>query len=238
MTEWGAADRRAPCVWSKSLSSEAPATAGPSVADAQPEPTSPDGSAAANPPEKPRSRRNFWLALIGAVIALDIVAFFVVPPYPAGNPGQPVTGIADLITANFEFPAPAVVWDLAADSPPPADAIVFFHPSISATVLTTWFVMAFIIVFAFLATRGLRPVPGRVQNAVEAIYEALQNFAISLGGDAARRYVPLFAGVFLFVLFANWTGLLPIAGKIEFIRAPTSDVNVTIGMALVSFFVF
>jgi len=77
------------------LSSEAPATAGPNVADAQPEPTSPDGSAAANPPEKPRSRRNFWLALIGAVIALDIVAFFVVPPYPAGNPGQPLPARRD-----------------------------------------------------------------------------------------------------------------------------------------------
>jgi F-type H+-transporting ATPase subunit a len=161
-----------------------------------------------------------------------------VPPYPAGNPGQPVSGIVDLITANFEFPAPPVAWDLAPESAPPADAIVFFHPSISASILTTWFVMAFIIVLAFLATRRLRLVPGPVANAIEAVYEALQNFAISLGGEAARRYVPLFAGVFLFVLISNWSGLLPIAGKIEFVRAPTSDVNVTIGMALVSFVVF
>ena len=50
--------------------------------------------------------------------------------------------------------------------------------------------------------------------------------------------MPLFAGVFLFVLFSNWSGLLPFVGKVEFLRAPTSDVNVTLGLALVSFVIF
>ena len=80
--------------------------------------------------------------------------------------------------------------------------------------------------------------PGPAQNAVESAYEGLANFATSLGGPAAKRYVPLFAGVFLFVLFSNWTGLLPFVGKLEFLRAPTSDVNVTLGLALVSFVIF
>jgi F-type H+-transporting ATPase subunit a len=90
----------------------------------------------------------------------------------------------------------------------------------------------------FLATRGLRLLPGRVQNVVELVYELLENFAMSLGGPAARPYVPIFAGFFLFILVSNWSGLLPFFGKLEFLRAPTSDVNVTIGLALVSFCFF
>src|SRR3954462_7132826 len=48
----------------------------------------------------------------------------------------------------------------------------------------------------------------------------------------------LFAGVFLFILFFNWSGVLPFIGKVEFLRAPTSDVNITIGLALVAFLFF
>ena len=53
-----------------------------------------------------------------------------------------------------------------------------------------------------------------------------------------RRYIPIFAAFFLLILFSNWTGLVPLVGRVEFLRAPTSDVNVTLGLALVSFFIF
>jgi F-type H+-transporting ATPase subunit a len=227
-------ERRASCVWSKSLSSDERATAGPKgTADApQPSPTT-------EPQPAPRkSRRNLYLAIIAAVVALDIITFIVVPPFAPGSPGTPVSGIADLINANFELPAPFVVADLAPNDPVTPGAIVFFHPSITSSLLTMWIIMALIIVLAFVATRGLKMVPRGVQNAVELVYEMLSNFAISLGGPGATRYVPLFAGVFLFVLFSNWSGLLPFVGKLEFLRAPTSDVNVTLGLALVSFFIF
>jgi F-type H+-transporting ATPase subunit a len=235
-------------VWSKSLSSDERATAGPIATDAAPHsntatppntaPQTNTGTPTEASAAAPRSRRNFWLGLIGAVILLDIVAFFIVPPYAPGSPGTPVGGIADLIGANFELPAPHVVWDLVPNDPVSPGAIVFFHPSITASLLTMWIIMILIVVLAVLATRGLKLVPRGVQNAVELVYELLSNFAISLGGPAAKRYVPLFAGVFLFVLFSNWSGLLPIVGRLEFLRAPTSDVNVTLGLALVSFFIF
>ena len=38
----------------------------------------------------------------------------------------------------------------------------------------------------------------------------------------------------LLILFSNWIGLIPPVGRVEYFRAPTSDVNATIGMALVS----
>jgi F-type H+-transporting ATPase subunit a len=196
------------------------------------------GAPAAPVPPSRRLGRNFWIALLLGVVLLDIVAAIVVPPFPPGEPGQPISGVPDLINANFELPAPHVVWDLAPNDHVPPDAIVFFHPSITASLLTMWLVMAFILLLFVPPTRRMLAVPGRVQNTLEAAYEGLANFAISLGGEPAKRYVPLFAGVFLFVLFSNWAGLLPFVGKLEFLRAPTSDVNVTLGLALVSFVIF
>ncbi len=182
-----------------------------------------------------RSRGSIFRILIPTIIVLDVLAFIFIPPYPNGQPGKPIGGIGDLITANIELPAPHVVWDFAPDNPVPATAIVFVHPSISSTLLTMWLLMIVILAVVFVATRGMTLLPGPVQNVTEFIYELLQNFAISLGGENARPYVPVFAGFFVFILISNWSGLLPIFGRLEELRAPTSDVNITIGLALVAF---
>jgi F-type H+-transporting ATPase subunit a len=87
-------------------------------------------------------------------------------------------------------------------------------------------------------TRRRDVIPGRLQNAAELAYESLENFAISLGGEAARPYVPWFAGLFIFIVAGNWIGLVSPVSKIEELRAPTSDLNITIGLALLSFAVF
>ena len=71
--------------------------------------TAPVSDAATVPPKAKSSRRRNILLLIVAVIALDVVASIVVPPFPAGEPGKPITGIGDLIMANLEFPAPEVI---------------------------------------------------------------------------------------------------------------------------------
>jgi F-type H+-transporting ATPase subunit a len=184
---------------------------------------------------RPKSRRNLFIGLIVGVIVLDILAAIVVPPFPAGAPGQPITGIGDLIQANLELPAPHVVYDFAPNDPVPPGALVFNHPSISSPIFTMWWVELFLIVAAIAMTRGLKLLPGRAQNVIEWAYESLENWAVGLGGSGARRHVPLFATFFLFILFANWSGLLPFFGRIEDFRAPTSDVNVTLGLALVAF---
>ncbi len=192
--------------------------------------------AAATPAEtRPRSRRTMWIGLIVGVIVLDILAAIVVPPYPKGSPGQPITGIGDLIQANLEFPAPHVVWDLAPNDAVDPNAIIFFHPSITAPLFTMWWVELVLLVLAIGMTRGLRLMPGRAQNAIEFAYESLENWAFGLGGPSVRKHVPLFATFFLFILLANWSGLLPWFGRVEAFRGPTSDVNVTIGLALVAF---
>lgn len=179
------------------------------------------------------------LASLAAIILL-IVAFIVVPPFGVneagqGDPSADFNYPNDAIRANFELPAPHVVWP--ADYHPPPGIIVW-DVSISSTLFTGWIIMAIIIVLGFLMSLGVRMVPTKRQNALEYVYEGLANFATSLGGPKARRYVPIFVAFFLFILLSNWSGLLPFVGRTQQLRAPTSDVNVTIGLALVAFGLF
>ena len=190
--------------------------------------------------EEPRSRRGLssrWFLLIGGIIVFNIIALILVPPFPkGGNPGDECAFPVCFINGTLEFPAPHVVWAPTSE-PPPSDLIVFY-PSISSTILTMWIVMAIVLVAVILMTRGRKLVPGGAQNAFEAFYEFLSDFGVSIAGAAARPYVPLFAAFFILILFCNWSGLIPPVGRIEELRAPTSDVNITIGLALVSFLYF
>jgi F-type H+-transporting ATPase subunit a len=196
---------------------------------------------------KPPSNTRRWLVLaIAAIIALQAVGLVVAPPYacepgvtpcePAHDPGQQFAYPGDAILANFELPAPHVVADLTPDTHP--SGILIWDETISASLFTAWIIMAIIVVLAFLLSRGVSISPRRSQNALEYVYEGLANFATSLGGPAARRYVPIFVTFFVFILLSNWSGLFPFVGRTEQLRAPTSDVNVTIGLALVAFAMF
>ncbi len=170
------------------------------------------------------TRRKVLLA-VAAVVAIDTLAAILIPPTaPAG--GAAYQWPKDAILQNLEQLEPHVVLELAAGF------------TITSTIITSWLVMAVVIVGVWLATRRLRQIPTGAQNVFEFMYEGLGGFAESLGGPAGRRYVPLFLGLFLFIIFSNWSGLIPFVGKVEFLRAPTSDINVTLGLALVSFTTF
>ena len=180
-----------------------------------------------------------WLALIGAVVLVDILAFVAFPPYPkGGTPGEACGFPACFIESSLEFPAPHTVIDLAPGGEEPPPVGVYFHPSISNTILTMWIVMAIVLTGSALLVRGSTMIPRRGQNVVEAVYEFLSDFGVGIAGPEARPYIPIFAAAFLLILFDNWIGLVPPVGKIDALRAPSSDVNVTIGMALVSFLIF
>ncbi len=208
------------------MSSEQPATN--AVAPAP----DPDRGAGVEPTPKANRRISRWLLLVGAVVVLDIAAFVLFPPSPKDAPGESCAFPACFIESSLEFPAPATVIDFAPDSAPGAADLVTFHPSISSTLLTMWIVMILVVVGAFLMTRRGKLIPGRAQNLF------LSDFGLGLAGPTARPYIPIFVGAFLLIVFDNWIGLVPPVGKVEFLRAPSSDVNITIGMALVSFTIF
>lgn len=198
-----------------------------------------EASGTAPVPEPKRSRMPAprWLALIGVVLVLDVIAF-VAFPQVAKNGASTCSFPACFIENSLEFPAPHPVIDLAPATPVSPTDLVTFHPSISNTILTMWIVMVIVLAGAILMVRGAKLIPGRGQNLVETVYEFLSDFGVGIAGPAARPYIPIFAAAFILILFDNWIGLVPPVGKIDLLRAPSSDVNITIGMALVSFVIF
>jgi F-type H+-transporting ATPase subunit a len=194
---------------------------------------------AAPVPPKKRARGIPFKFLIPATLVAIVVALMVSPPFPKGGTAGQECGFPQcFITSAIEFPPPNVVIDLSPKDAPAVAPMVYFHPSISNTILTMWIVMALLLLVGFLGTRRMKIVPGRVQNLLEWAYEFGSDFAAGIGGPGARRYFPVFGAFFLFILFANWSGLVPPVGKIDQLRAPTSDVNITIGLALTSFILF
>jgi F-type H+-transporting ATPase subunit a len=185
----------------------------------------------------PRSTLRWIVIAALAIAAFQLAAFFVFPPHAIEDPAAGFQFPNDAILANFELPAPHVAIDLTPDSPPSRE-LVTFDLTISSSLLTGWIVMALIALVGWLLARGISVSPRGPQNALEYVYEGLANFATSLGGPGARRYVPIFVALFLFILIGNWSGLFPGVGRVPQLRAPTSDVNVTIGLALFAFLLF
>ena len=87
---------------------------------------------------------------------------------------------------------------------------------ITNSFLTMLLVMAFILIVGSLIARKARVVPAsRTQGVAELIVEFLITLVESTAGRAAgRRLLPLVAGMFIFILFANFSGLLPGVGTI------------------------
>ena len=187
-------------------------------------------------PKGGRSRTVNWLLIIGLAFVGNLLAFIFFPPFDKADPasGECAYPIC-FIEGTLELPAPHVVWPAGHHAP--AD-LVTWDVSISNTILTMWIISAILIVTLIALTRKRDMIPGSAQNAIEALYDGLQGFAVSLGGPKAKTYIPLFVTLFIYILISNWSGLLPFVGRIELFRAPTSDVNITIGLALVSFALF
>ena len=102
--------------------------------------------------------------------------------------------------------------------------VVFDH------VFYTWIVMAGLFIAAWICKRRLTMVPGRLQNFWEAIVGTLDDFIVSsMGEKAGPKFVPILAGIFIFILFSNLTGLIP------GFNAPTANLNTTAAMAIFVF---
>ena len=83
-----------------------------------------------------------------------------------------------------------------------------------------------------MATKSLRAVPTGTQNVMEAFLGGV----IAMGKDVigeehARKYLPLIAALGLFVLVNNLIGIIP------GFESPTSNINVTLTLALDCIFV-
>ncbi len=92
---------------------------------------------------------------------------------------------------------------------------IFGKWNITNSIIASWAAMGVIIVLAFLATRKMRVVPRGLQNFVEAVVGWLLGLAESVAGPKnGRRFFPLVATIFIFIVVANWTSLVPVFGTI------------------------
>lgn len=111
-----------------------------------------------------------------------------------------------------------------------------FGLGITAEIVTMWIIMAVVALISFIVTRNLKDKPGFLQNALEMAIEMLENFfAGVMGKEKAKKYLPFLASLFIFIIIANYCGLFPGMGVIPGLKAPTSSLSVTAGLALVAF---
>lgn len=87
---------------------------------------------------------------------------------------------------------------------------------ITNSLIAAWVTMALLISVAFLATRNMKMVPtSRLQNLAEGAVGWLLGIVESIAGKAkGRRFFPLVATIFFFILIANWSALIPVFGTI------------------------
>jgi F-type H+-transporting ATPase subunit a len=107
---------------------------------------------------------------------------------------------------------------------------------VTSYVTTTWAIMAILLAVGLAVSCNLKKVPGRFQMLAEYSLGGLLNyFGGIMGHERTRRYFPLLATLFLFILFSNWSGVLPGAGHIIGFHPPTGTWSVTVALAIIVF---
>jgi F-type H+-transporting ATPase subunit a len=99
------------------------------------------------------------------------------------------------------------------------------------TNVTLWMAIAVLCIVAVfvLGTRGRAIVPTRVQSVAEVIYGFIYKMVEDVTGHDGVKYFPYIMTLFLFILFSNYLGLIPMS------FTPTSHIAVT---AVLGFGVF
>jgi F-type H+-transporting ATPase subunit a len=72
-------------------------------------------------------------------------------------------------------------------------------------------------------------VPGRLQNAAELVVEKVHGFLADVLGSHTEEHLPFLGTLFLYILFMNLSGLVPL------LKAPTSMLETTASLAIVVF---
>ena len=100
------------------------------------------------------------------------------------------------------------------------------------TLIMTWVVIGFTLLFAWLATRERKMVPGPWQMIAELLVDWFKELVRDALGEAyEERYFPLICALFIFLLLCNWVGIVP------GLEEPTKDLNTTLGLGVMGFII-
>jgi F-type H+-transporting ATPase subunit a len=101
-----------------------------------------------------------------------------------------------------------------------------------------WLVMEILVVVLIMATVALlrgrlsAENPGKVQQVFELIYEFIADTISEVGVHHGERFIYYIGTIFIFILSMNLIGLVP------GLEAPTNNIPVTVGLAVVTFFYY
>jgi len=101
---------------------------------------------------------------------------------------------------------------------------------ITRPVVTTWLIIVALPVLCSLMTRRLQLVPSGRQAALEAVVAVMSEQIEEVIRKAPGPYLPLLGTLFIFLVVANLSGLVP------GMEAPTSKIETPAALALIVFF--
>lgn len=107
--------------------------------------------------------------------------------------------------------------------------------------MITSIALSIVIIGAVLvARRRMEMIPKArgMQNIAEISVGNLHNFFTGIMGEyGCKKYFPLVATLFIYIIFCNYSGLLPFSGVAPGFQAPTSSINFPAGMAIMVFII-
>ena len=109
----------------------------------------------------------------------------------------------------------------------PAEVIFhLFDFPVSNTIVATWISIVFLVGISYAVSRRIKLIPTRWQSAFESVLGWLLSFCQSVAGEKnGRRFFPVVATIFLFVVVNAWLSLLPGFGSIMVTGAEGEPVH-------------
>lgn len=177
-------------------------------------------------PSSPMAKRLVLLALVGVFVLFLFGA-------AVGAVGSKLLGTESLLeTPEVHLPAQAIFPEAEREAASRGGVLGYTGFALTNTMLSSFVTTAvLLLVFVLGASRG-NMVPGRLQGMVELIIEGLLTFVEGVAGKVmGRKFFPIIATIFLFVLFNAWMGLLPIYPSLGLESNPKANAEFIAGVA-------
>lgn len=115
----------------------------------------------------------------------------------------------------------------------PEKLLNLWNFKITNTLVISLMMTLALLFFSRTISSRLKLIPLRWQNFFEVLIEKILSFMENVleSKEKARKFFPLVATIFIFIILANWLEILPGLGSV-FLRAPSSDLNFTLAIAL------
>jgi F-type H+-transporting ATPase subunit a len=154
---------------------------------------------------KPSGGKGVWLVLAGLVVANLLVGIFLAPRQVGlhHTPAIQLPNVLAFLGVQGEWLPPHITF--------------------------TWVVMAILVGFGLVVGRGLRAVPGPLQNLAEVVVEGFHGLLEQMIGRQGRQFLPLVGTAGLFILTSN------LLANIPGFQPPTANWNTTIALAVTVF---